>query len=172
MTEVPSFDRNTQRLKALWPHAMFLPDWLDLWREDFQYKNQQFLAEAMADVKRKFSSHQPELKWFHEAFRDRLRASSATVQQPERDRHAELEAELEQLQRDDDMMRRQLLAAGPETWERIRQRLRKGVLASVADGMQGDPTLWSRWTLGMAWAALQRYPEVRSGTLVPQPERS
>ncbi len=156
MTEVITFDRNTERLRSLWPNGMFPPDWLDLWREDFRHANQAFLADAMKAVKRQFSSHQPELKWFHEAMRDRLRQDAARAPAERTNPNQHLEAMRDEADRDHRMMLREVMAASPETISTVRDRFSRGVLACLTDGMKGNPAQWPRFTVGMVWADMQR----------------
>lgn len=150
-----TFGRNTERLKGLWPTAMLPADWLDLWRTTFTNRNQEWLALAMERVKLRYSSHQPEIRWFVEAFREverDVRDSQRTTEAPT-DREAEREADREECERGHRRMLDDLNALDPFTrWELV-DRLRTGPLREIVAGLNHDPNQWSRFAVGMVWAA-------------------
>lgn len=157
--EPVTYWRNVARLKALWPHGMFPQDWLDLFKEDFERLNQPFLADAMKEVKRRYSSHQPEIRWFHEAYRERLRQDSARAPEARRDPGLELEEMRRQSDIDTAMMRRQVKEASAEDLTAAKCHLSTGVLRCILERATGEPDSWPRFTVGMVWAALQKVKE-------------
>jgi len=78
-----AWDENRQRIRQLWPTAMY-PDYLGkLMRERLSGLNQEWLTRAIEDVKCRFSSHQPELKWFLEAY-ERIEEKAWSAQDTKR----------------------------------------------------------------------------------------
>lgn len=59
-----TWEMNEKRIRDLWPTAMYPPDLKDLIKRRLSRVNQQWLKEALEEVKSKYASHQPELKWF------------------------------------------------------------------------------------------------------------
>jgi hypothetical protein len=152
-----TFGRNTERLKGLWPSAMLPSDWLDLWRQTFTHKNQDWLAEAMQRVRLRYSSAQPELRWFVDAFRE-IEREQRTVERESPDSPARKPTrEQEQAECDADyrMMLSEVLACEPFVlWEAI-DHMKQGPMAGVVSGLGPNPRMWSRFSLGMVWAAIE-----------------
>jgi hypothetical protein len=163
--EPVTYWRNVARLKALWPHGMFPEDWLDLFKEDFERANQAFLADAMKQVKRRFSSHQPELKWFHEAYRERLRVDSDRDPGVRKDPALEREEERRLADIDHAMMLRDVQAASESDLLRARDHLSRGPLRCILERAIGDPAGWPRFSVGMFWAALQKIRDRRGDSM-------
>jgi len=63
-----AWEQNRERIRQLWPTAMYPEHLGNLMRQRLSGLNQEWLTQAIEDVKCKFSSHQPELKWFLEAY--------------------------------------------------------------------------------------------------------
>jgi len=63
-----TWDMNEERIRQYWPTAMYPTELKALIKRRLCRLNQQWLAEALEVVKCKYSSHQPELKWFLEQY--------------------------------------------------------------------------------------------------------
>jgi hypothetical protein len=63
-----AWEQNRERIRQLWPTGMYPEHLGNLMRQRLSGLNQEWLTRAIEDVKCKFSSHQPELKWFLEAY--------------------------------------------------------------------------------------------------------
>jgi len=62
------WDDNEKAIRDLWPTAMYPADLKDLIKRQLSRLNQAWLREAIEEVKCKFASHQPELKWWLAAY--------------------------------------------------------------------------------------------------------
>lgn len=164
MSEIVTIGRNIERLAGLWPSAGFSTDWIDLFRREFEHRNQYWLAEAMETVKRSKSSHVPELKWFIEEFREIGRRHSAaareepqTLEQKAKARAEALERERVEVEAERRNIRRQMEEIHPDGIERIRQAMRESqFLRSLADSLSKPVADWSAIALGQAHAIAVR----------------
>jgi len=68
MREDITWEDNEQRIRELHPTAMYPPALKALIKQQLSKLNQQWLREALDEVKCKFASHQPELKWWLQAY--------------------------------------------------------------------------------------------------------
>jgi len=59
-----TWEENEKVIRDLWPTAMYPEHLKDLVKRQLSKLNQQWLREAIEEVKCKFASHQPELKWW------------------------------------------------------------------------------------------------------------
>jgi hypothetical protein len=62
------WEQNRERIRQLWGTAIYPEHLGNLMRQRLSCLNQEWLTQAIEDVKCRFSSHQPELKWFLEAY--------------------------------------------------------------------------------------------------------
>jgi hypothetical protein len=62
------WEDNETAIRELWPTAMYPPTLKALIKQQLSKLNQQWLREALDDVKCGFASHQPELKWWLQAY--------------------------------------------------------------------------------------------------------
>jgi hypothetical protein len=67
LTDNP-YENNWNRIRQFWPSAMFPTYLKELFDNQLRGLNKDCLTQAIGQVKCKFSSHQPELKWFLEAY--------------------------------------------------------------------------------------------------------
>ncbi len=166
--DTTTFGRNTERLKGLWPTAMLPSDWLELWRTTFANRNQHWLSLAMERVKLRYSSHQPEIRWFVDAFREVERdvREAQRSASPTTNREAAREAEREECEREHRRMLADLNGMDPFTrWEAV-DRLRESPLRSMLAALNHDPNQWSRFAVGMVWASIEMdKPGVRERVL-------
>lgn len=58
------WETNRQTIRALWPAAQFNEAERGIFREELEKLDQQLLASAIKEVKKKFWAEQPQLKWF------------------------------------------------------------------------------------------------------------
>ena len=63
-----TWEDNEQRIRELHPTAMYPPALKALIKQQLSKLNQQWLREALDEVKCNFASHQPELKWWLQAY--------------------------------------------------------------------------------------------------------
>jgi hypothetical protein len=62
------YEDNWNRIKQVWPSAMFPTYLKEIFDNELRGLNQDWLTQAIGQVKCKFSSHQPELAWFLKAY--------------------------------------------------------------------------------------------------------
>jgi hypothetical protein len=163
-----TFGTNTEKLKGLWPTALFPGDWLELFRNTFEGRNQFWVSEALNRVKLRYSSSQPELRWIAEAFREIEREqSAATRAKTETDNPRKTrEDDLAEVEADHRMMLEELLKLDPFTrWEAL-DRISNGPLGFLVGKLGHDPKTWGRFAVGMVWASIQlERPGVREQVL-------
>ena len=63
-----TWEDNETAIRDLWPTAMYPPALKTLIKQQLSKLNQQWLREAIEQVKCQFASHQPELKWWLQAY--------------------------------------------------------------------------------------------------------
>lgn len=164
MSEPLTPQRNLERVLGLWPSAGLTADWKNLFLSRFRNVNQEWLREAIENVKFAKGSHVPELKWFLDEFEGiRRHAGSVAREEPQtleqraERREQERERERIEVEAERRQIRRTMAGLHASTLDRIRDTMRNTrFLASLCGSLEGEVEAWPDFALGMAHAIAVR----------------
>ena len=142
---------NIKKINGLWPDANWTPEESAFYRKQLEQLDQDWLYEAIEEVRVTYSSKKPELKWFMDVY-NRVKDDRTFHQRVAKDRAHKMN--------DDGIsdseiaaMRKQLELLTEQEQEKLCKRL------SMACGMQLDFTKpieeWSNFRIALAHSALE-----------------
>ena len=150
---------NRELMRELWPTAEMTPALCGLFHESLHYRNQEWVTIALKNVRKRYSSKTPELKWILAAFfehRDTLHAS-----QPRVARNTYQDQNLEEVLVENGrrIILGELKKADEGDLALAINDVRQVVSLCSVESDKTDPELWSDLARGFIWAAIQQRKE-------------